>query len=153
MWSRARLKRDAALQLAILRNGVRLLAVGGRLVYSTCSLADEENDGVVAKLLAHKRHGAGMRLASPFVNLEGTAVAPLLEGVTRTKCGALMLPDRSRFGPLYWAVLERKTSVAEAAADGTSDGDEDEDDEVEDDEGDADDGSDELEDDVDERSA
>jgi hypothetical protein len=77
----------------------------------------------------------------------------LLEGVTRTKCGALMLPDRSRFGPLYWAVLERKTSVAEAAADGTSDGDEDEDDEVEDDEGDADDGSDELEDDVDERSA
>ena len=154
MWSRARLKRDAALQLAILRNGVRLLAVGGRLVYSTCSLADEENDGVIAKLLAHKRHGAGLRLASPFLNLEGTAVAPLLEGVTRTKCGALMLPDRSRFGPLYWAVLERKTSVAEAAADGTSDDeeDEDEDEEAEDDEGDANDGSDELDDDVDERS-
>ena len=34
--------------------------------------------------------------------------AELLGGVERTACGAAMLPDRSRFGPLYWAVLERR---------------------------------------------
>jgi hypothetical protein len=38
-WSRSRLKRDAELQGSILRNGVRMLAVGGRLVYSTCEAA------------------------------------------------------------------------------------------------------------------
>ena len=43
----------------------------------------------------------------PLTNLEGTAVAPLLKGVTQTKCGALMLPDTNLFGPLYWAVIER----------------------------------------------
>ena len=108
MWSRARLKRDAELQGSILRNAVRLLAVGGRLVYATCSLAEEENDGVVKKLLAHKRHGSGLALVSPLTNLEGSALAPLLSGMTRTKCGALMLPDECSFGPLYWAVIERR---------------------------------------------
>ena len=90
-------------------------------MYSTCSLADEENDGVVVKLLAHRRHGAGLRLASPLSALELSALAPLLAGVTRTKCGALMLPDRSRFGPLYWAVIER-----DAAADAVDEADDDE---------------------------
>jgi 16S rRNA (cytosine967-C5)-methyltransferase len=35
-------------QVAILRNALALLAPGGRLVYSTCSLEPEENEGVVA---------------------------------------------------------------------------------------------------------
>lgn len=109
LWSRSRLKRDAELQGAILRNAVRLLAVGGRLVYSTCSLADEENDGVVSRLLKHQRHGAGLVLVDALGGaLEEPSLAPLLDGVSRTKCGALMLPDRSRFGPLYWAVIERR---------------------------------------------
>ena len=116
MWSRARIKRDAELQGAIVRNAVRLLAVGGRLVYATCSLAEEENDGVVSKLLAHTQYGAGLALISPFVELEDSAFAPLLEGVTRTKCGALMLPDKSRFGPLYWAVIERRAAPGKAAS-------------------------------------
>ena len=85
-----------------------MLAVGGRLVYSTCSLCDEENDGVVTKLLAHRRHGAGLKLVDALGGpLAEASIAPLLEGVHKTRCGALMLPDKSAFGPLYWAVLER----------------------------------------------
>ena len=39
-------------QTAILRNALNLLAVDGRLVYSTCSLEREENQAVVDRVLA-----------------------------------------------------------------------------------------------------
>jgi len=107
-WTPSRLKRDAKLQLAMLRNGARLLAAGGRMVFSTCSLAHEQTDGVVRALLSHRRHGAGLRLADALGGpLCEASVAPLLDGVERSECGARMLPDRSRFGPLFWAVIER----------------------------------------------
>ena len=108
-WSVSLLERNAARQRSLLRNGARLLAVGGRLVYSTCSLADEENDGVVSALLGHERHGKGLVLVDALDGpLAEPSIAPLLAGVSRTECGALALPDESAFGPLYWAVIERR---------------------------------------------
>jgi 16S rRNA (cytosine967-C5)-methyltransferase len=46
------LTRQQARQRALLRSAFRLLARGGRLVYSTCSLEPEENARVVESLLA-----------------------------------------------------------------------------------------------------
>ena len=43
-----------ALQEALLKNAVSLLKPGGVLVYCTCSLEPEENDGVIGKLLADR---------------------------------------------------------------------------------------------------
>ena len=38
-----------ALQVSILIRGIELTAVGGRIVYSTCSLNPHENEAVVAE--------------------------------------------------------------------------------------------------------
>lgn len=54
-------------QLAILNRGLELLRVGGRIVYSTCSLNPIEDEAVVAALL--HRHGAAVELVPPPGNL------------------------------------------------------------------------------------
>lgn len=42
-------------QAAILRRAASLVKLGGRLVYATCSILPEENDGIVAQFLAGQR--------------------------------------------------------------------------------------------------
>jgi 16S rRNA (cytosine967-C5)-methyltransferase len=49
------LARQQERQIAILRSAYRVLAPGGRLVYSTCSLEPEENATVVQAVLASER--------------------------------------------------------------------------------------------------
>jgi 16S rRNA (cytosine967-C5)-methyltransferase len=72
------LTRQADRQCAILSNALRLLAPGGRLVYSTCSLEPEENEMVVeACLLSAQRHGLKIRqsnLSAEFDLLERAGV-------------------------------------------------------------------------------
>lgn len=46
-----------ALQLTMLTRAATLVRPGGRLVYSTCSLEPEENDGVVERFLAQTKSG------------------------------------------------------------------------------------------------
>lgn len=50
-WKSSKIKRLAGEQLRLLRTAIRCLRPGGVLVYSTCTLAPEENELVVAKLL------------------------------------------------------------------------------------------------------
>ncbi|MDX9866820.1 MAG: transcription antitermination factor NusB [Kiritimatiellia bacterium] len=53
-WTTPRMKRLAATQAVMLENALSLLAPGGRLVYSTCSLEPEENRRQITAL--RKRH-------------------------------------------------------------------------------------------------
>jgi hypothetical protein len=89
-------------------------------VYSTCSIAPEENDAVVEKLLrtvTSTKEGVGglggggggfrIEVLDPLEEVRGCGVDALLEGVELTRYGAMLLPDKGRFGPLYWAVLRK----------------------------------------------
>ncbi len=53
-WSLEAIPRFATIQRGLLQAGYRCLAPGGRLVYSTCTLAPEENEGAVSWLLARE---------------------------------------------------------------------------------------------------
>lgn len=51
MWSLKRIKRLARLQKQLVLHGLNLLKEGGVLVYSTCTFAPEENEGVIQSVL------------------------------------------------------------------------------------------------------
>jgi len=48
------ISRMVRLQMELLRHAVDLVKVGGCLVYSTCTIEDDENEGVVRRLLAER---------------------------------------------------------------------------------------------------
>ena len=50
-WSTEHVKMCADRQFSILLEAQRMLKPGGRLVYSTCTFAEEENEGVIARFL------------------------------------------------------------------------------------------------------
>lgn len=107
-----RTKRLAMRQYAILASAWMALQQGGRVVYSTCSISQAENDKVVAKLL--KRQGTSDKGKS-LVRVEKTIseqvqiVADALQMVCEpTEYGFIILPDRSRgAGPIYFAKLTK----------------------------------------------
>ena len=50
-WSRERSATLARVQESLLISGLKALRIGGRLVYSTCTIAPEENEGVIDQVL------------------------------------------------------------------------------------------------------
>ena len=79
-------------QLALLLNAIKAVKPGGRVVYSTCSLSDLENDGVIEKCLQK----ADVKLIDYTSDM-----------TERTKYGRICLPDKDGWGPIYYAVIER----------------------------------------------
>jgi len=96
-WTPARIKFLARRQWSLLSSAFLLLAPGGSLVYATCALSPEENDGPMERLF-DKYSGA-------------VAMDPLDEvgaGVERTRFGVQFLPDRAGgAGPLYIARVSK----------------------------------------------
>ena len=92
----------AAGQLAILRAAVTMLAAGGRLLYSTCSILPAENEEVVTGLLAEQPQMR--RAAMP----EGPALAP---GALDCTVGVQLLPGaEAGTDGFYYACLEKTTA-------------------------------------------
>ena len=90
-WKPARPRFLSRRQWALLSAAFLLLKPGGSLVYATCALSPEENDGPVSRLL--EKYSGKIELDEPdFTPGE------------KTKYGRLILPDESGgIGPMYVA--------------------------------------------------
>ncbi len=95
-WKPSRSEKLAQRQYALLTAALIATRPEGRIVYSTCSISDLENDLVIKKL-QHKKAGK-------FVVLE--TELPPVPGAEKTEFGIRMWPDRSAAGPIYYSVLQ-----------------------------------------------
>ncbi len=90
-------------QAAALRQAAGLLAPGGTLVYSTCTISRRENDDQVAALLAASGGDDGV---PPLVLDDLGALAPQLASPHERRCLQLR-PDRDRTTGFFIARLKR----------------------------------------------
>jgi 16S rRNA (cytosine967-C5)-methyltransferase len=106
------LPRLAERQRGILDASLRAVRVGGRVVYSTCSLEPEENEQVVAAVLAGNPNVRQIPLAADIETLERTGILQP-EGAKRlreclTREGALhLLPGALPTDGFFVALIER----------------------------------------------
>lgn len=98
------------LQLALLRKAVRLCRLGGRIVYSTCTFAPEENEMVVDAILREFGREVlrlvpaavpGFRCAEGVTSWDGAGLLPELAGTLR------IWPHLNDTGGFYIALLEK----------------------------------------------
>ena len=104
-WSEQTVAMCAARQLEILRTAAGMLRPGGRLVYSTCTFAPQENEGVISVFLKEAPDFAVVPIRSPYFSPGRPDwipdPAPGLEGTAR------LWPHRLRGEGHFAAVLQK----------------------------------------------
>ncbi|MGF1467152.1 MAG: RsmB/NOP family class I SAM-dependent RNA methyltransferase [Sandaracinaceae bacterium] len=86
----------AGVQRALLRRAADLVRPGGRIVYSTCTFAPEENEGVVDAVLKER----GDLTVVPVPPPEGLRLGPGVDAWARpTRAGELLSPTRCTYDP------------------------------------------------------
>ncbi len=106
------LPRQAERQRAILGAALRAVRIGGRVVYATCSLEPEENEQVVAAVLAENRNARQVSLAPCLRDLERSGILTGNGAKRLQKCmtpdGALrLLPGAIQSDGFFVALLEK----------------------------------------------
>lgn len=106
-WSPSRIRTLSTAQWALLSSAWRMLKMDGFLLYSTCALSPEENDGIVSRLL---KKFDDAEICETAVSLEYKRFcSSTLPDYEKTEYGAHILPDVSGgAGPLYFSLLHKK---------------------------------------------
>lgn len=93
-WGEGRTQRLSKDQWTMLASALDVVKVGGRIIYSTCSLSPLENEKVIEKLLM--KRGERVRLVE--------VDHPKIEKASN---GHYMLPDKGGWGPIFFCLIER----------------------------------------------
>lgn len=119
-WTPNRVKTMTFEQHALISSAVRMLKTGGYLLYATCALATDENDGTISKLLKKNKEvqpvdfdtvsqifknnlDVSQKYFSGQVTLES-----IFNSAIKTQYGFHVLPHRCNgFGPLFFGVLKK----------------------------------------------
>jgi len=106
------LARQSQRQRAILAAALRSVRPGGRVVYSTCSLEPEENEQVVAAVLAESPGARLLSLESRLSDLLGEGIltasgAERLRGSLTPEGFLRLLPGRFHTDGFFVAMIER----------------------------------------------
>ncbi len=114
-WSPSRIKTVATEQWALLSSAYRLLRPEGILLYSTCALCPQENDGMIERLYKkYNKDGSAFSLLEPKPDLsEVSSFAPalLLPGFEKTNYGYMIMPDKqSGAGPIFFSIIKKQKS-------------------------------------------
>ncbi len=109
-WSVAHIKRLSKLQKQLIGEAWRLLNPGGTLVYSTCTLAPEENEMVVDWLLRKNKNAEIVNLPICFQDI----ISPSIEewnnqDLSRTKKSGRISPNKQGLEPFFIAKIVKKT--------------------------------------------
>ncbi|KAJ3110478.1 NOL1/NOP2/Sun domain member 3 [Phlyctochytrium bullatum] len=116
-WSAGRTRAAARRQRRLLAAALACVRDGGRVVYATCSLSEEENDRVVERVVGRGEVECEVLTGQRAGCLQWPVGEP-------TRVGWMVLPDRvGRWGPLYFAVLVRKGMKAGGGDDEEDDAD------------------------------
>jgi len=99
-WTPRRPEGLAQRQFSLLSGAFLALKPESKMVYSTCSLNPEENDGVVGRLLKRRKD---------YIEVDEIR-CEILPGGEKTEWGWIYLPDRCGFGPLYVSRLFKRNS-------------------------------------------
>lgn len=111
-WSPSRIKTVTTEQWALLSSAFRLLRQDGILLYSTCALCPEENDGMIERLFKKfNKDGNAFNLLEPEPDISQVAAfAPnlTLPGFEKTKYGYMIMPDKENgAGPIYFSIIKK----------------------------------------------
>lgn len=118
-WRRGGSKTLAKLQTELLMTALKAVKVGGRVVYSTCSIETVENDGVIEKMLAavqkdRKKFGVSwgvtFELGSKLKKRESHVDEALESFTEETKYGRIAVPDHkdgNQWGPLFFCIITK----------------------------------------------